>query len=127
MEQLSAAMPLYELFCLSASRLSQAGLKEIMKKTGRIILSHNGVITDVKSFGEKKLAYCIRRPGERHSTALLWQVTFASGPETVGDIEQGLRLDEDVIRWTVLKRLQTERLPSSYRVAELARKELGRN
>ena len=114
-------MPLYELFCLSASRLSQTALKEVMKNTGRIVLQQNGVITDVKSFGEKKLAYCIRRPGERHSTALLWQMTFASGPETVAEIERGLRLDEGVVRWTVLKRLQKERLPSSYRVAELAR------
>ena len=95
-----------------------------MKNTGRIVLQQNGVITDVKSFGEKKLAYCIRRPGERHSTAFLWQMTFASGPETAKEIERGLGLDEGVVRWKVLKRLQKERLPSSYRVAQLAKERL---
>ena len=59
-------MPLYELFCLAKPRLSKAVLGDIIKLAGRTVLDKGGVITDVKSFGERKLAYEIRRPGEKY-------------------------------------------------------------
>jgi small subunit ribosomal protein S6 len=59
-------MPLYELFCLAKPRLGKAVLSDIIKLAGRTVLDKGGVITDVKSFGEQKLAYEIRRPGEKY-------------------------------------------------------------
>jgi small subunit ribosomal protein S6 len=59
-------MPLYELFCLAKPRLGKAVLGDIIKLAGRTVLDKGGVITDVKSFGEQKLAYEIRRPGEKY-------------------------------------------------------------
>ena len=59
-------MPLYELFCLVQPRLGKARLAEIIRLAGRAVLDKGGVITDIKSFGEQKLAYDIRRPGEVH-------------------------------------------------------------
>ena len=41
-------------------------LGDIIKLAGRTVLDKGGVITDVKSFGEQKLAYEIRRPGEKY-------------------------------------------------------------
>lgn len=83
-----------------------------------------GVIMDVKYFGEQNLAYTIRRPGERHASALLWQMTFGCEAGRVAEVERGLRLDDGVVRWQVLRR----RYPygegarmSSYKVAEKAR------
>lgn len=114
-------MPLYELFCLAKSRLTPVELKRLMASAGRVILDKGGIITDVKAFGEQRLAYVVRRPGERHATASIWQMTFASGPDVVSEVEHGLRLDEGVIRWAVLKRRKDgEALPTSYRVARLA-------
>ena len=116
-------MPLYELFCLSSvSRaVNPSGLKDILKNAGRIVLGRGGIVTDVKSFGEQELAYEICRPGVRHSSAEVWQMTFMSSPDVVKDVERGLRLDEGVIRWSVLKRKDGEsRMPSSYRVARMA-------
>lgn len=66
--------------------------------------SLRGVIMDIKYFGEQDLAYTIRRPGERHSSALVWQMTFGSDGSRLKEIERGLRLDEGVIRWNLLKR-----------------------
>ena len=59
-------MPLYELFCLAKPRLNKAALGDIIKLAGRKVLDKGGVITDVKSFGEQRLAYEIRRPGEKY-------------------------------------------------------------
>ncbi|WPT10673.1 37S ribosomal protein MRP17 [Picochlorum sp. SENEW3] len=114
-------MPLYELFCLAKSRLTPVELKRLMAGAGKVILDKGGIITDVKSFGEQRLAYVIRRPGERYATASMWQMTFASGSDVVSEVEHGLRLDEGVIRWAVLKRRKDgEALPTSYKIARLA-------
>ncbi len=59
-------MPLYELFCLAKPRLGKAVLGDIIKLAARTVLDKGGVITDIKSFGEQKLAYEIRRPGEKY-------------------------------------------------------------
>lgn len=60
-------MPLYEVFCLAKSRLLNAEIADLMKRTSRLVLSRGGVLTDVKSFGAQPLAYEIKRPGERHT------------------------------------------------------------
>lgn len=60
----TGAMPLYELFCLAKPQLKRLYLTEMISLAGRAVLQHGGVITDIKSFGEQKLAYDIRKPGE---------------------------------------------------------------
>lgn len=113
-------MPLYELFCLAKPRIANADLASLMKQAGRIVLNSGGVLTDVKSFGSQKLAYVIKRPGERHAESKMWQITFASKPDCVKELEDTMRLDERVIRWAVLKRRKFDTLPTSYRVARAA-------
>lgn len=62
------ALPcLYELFCLAKPRLGQPQLAEVIKAVSTRVLEQGGVITDIKSFGERPLAYDVRKPGERHS------------------------------------------------------------
>ena len=90
--------------------------------------SPRGVIMDIKYFGEQDLAYTIRRPGERHSSALVWQMTFGSEGSRLKEIERGLRLDEGVIRWSLLKRSYPygdDVRMTSYKVAERARELAG--
>jgi ribosomal protein S6 len=136
----------YELFVLAKNSLSTSALKTLMRNTGRVILNapasstdevpspsprssstgeqSQGVIMDVKCFGEQDLAYTIRRPGERHSSATMWQMTFGCHPSRIEEIERGLRLDEGVVRWSVLKRkypFDDSLKMTSYRVAQKAR------
>ena len=61
-------MPLYELFCLARPQLRQAEKAELFKKTAEIIFGAGGVVTDLKNFGERPLAYKVAGvlPGERH-------------------------------------------------------------
>lgn len=85
---------------------------------------YRGVIMDVKYFGEQDLAYTIRRPGERHASALIWQMTFGCDGSRLQEIERSLRLDEGVIRWSVLKRAYPfgdDVRMTSYKVAQRAR------
>ena len=60
-------MPLYELFCLARPRLPKAQLGDIIKLAARTVLDKGGLLTDVKSFGERELAYEIRKPGAKYN------------------------------------------------------------
>jgi small subunit ribosomal protein S6 len=60
-------MPLYELFAVAKPRLPKAQLASILKAVGQTVMDSGGVVTDIKSYGDRRLAYDIRQPGERHS------------------------------------------------------------
>lgn len=69
------AMPLYELFAVAKPRLPKQQLADIMRAIGQTVMDQGGVVTDIKSYGERKLAYDIRQPGVRYS-----EVSGASSP-----------------------------------------------
>jgi ribosomal protein S6 len=50
----------------------------------------------------------------------MWQLTFASNPKVLAEIDHSLRIDERVLRWAVLKRRHLSSLPNPYRVARAA-------
>lgn len=59
-------MPLYELFALAKPGLGKAQLAQIMRAVGSQVLEAGGIITDLRSYGERRLAYDIRQPGARY-------------------------------------------------------------
>ncbi len=54
----------------------------------------------------------------------MWQMTFVAGPNTVQDLQDSLKLDEQVLRYTVLKQPQRPSLPSTHAVARQAMQRL---
>lgn len=62
-------MPLYELFCLARPQLQVAQNAELLRKAANAILSGGGVLTDIKSFGTRPLAYKVSGAlaGEKHA------------------------------------------------------------
>ena len=56
-------MPWYELFCLARPQLARASQAELFKSAATAVIKSGGVLTDLKNFGERRLAYDIRRPG----------------------------------------------------------------
>jgi small subunit ribosomal protein S6 len=60
-------MPLYELFAVAKPRLPKAQLADIMRAIGKTVMDQGGVVTDIKSYGDRRLAYDIRQPGARYS------------------------------------------------------------
>lgn len=60
-------MPLYELFALSRAGVPKAQLADIIRTLGKQVMDQGGVVTAITSYGERRLAYDIRRPGERHA------------------------------------------------------------
>lgn len=60
-------MPVYELFCLARPGLAKQSLAAVIDKAGKAVFGSNGVLTDIKSFGERELAYPIRKAGSKFS------------------------------------------------------------
>lgn len=58
-------MVLYELFCLARPHLGRTQYFDIVKSSATTVLSRGGVLTDIKSFDERELAYPIFRSGTR--------------------------------------------------------------
>ena len=56
--------------------------------------------------------------------AAMWQMTFVAAPETIQELQNGLKLDEQVLRYAVLKQPQRPSLPSTYAVAKQAMQRL---
>lgn len=52
--------------------------------------------------------------------ANMWQMSFATEGGALKEIEHGLRVNEQVLRWIVLKREMLSKLPNTYKVARKA-------
>ena len=46
----------------------------------------------------------------------MWQLDFAAAPQTLDDIKYELRINEDVLRWLVVKRKALPPLPKPHRM-----------
>ncbi|KAL4853681.1 37S ribosomal protein MRP17 [Chlorella vulgaris] len=113
-------MPLYELFAVAKPALGQAAIGSMMKAVASKVMEQGGVVTDLRSYGERKLAYDIRQPNVRFAKASMWQINFAANPKMLSELDHTLRVDERMLRWLVLKRLPYTPLPSPYSVARTA-------
>lgn len=60
-------MPLYQLFCMAKPALGRPALAEIMRTASNGVLTKGGVLTDILSYGQQKLAYDIRKQGSKYS------------------------------------------------------------
>ena len=58
------------------------------------------------SYGEQKLAYAIRKPGEAHAAAQVVALRFRAAPGVVKEMQDALALDDLVLRWIVKKEPQ---------------------
>lgn len=97
-------MPLYELLCLAKPALARSDLSGLMRRLGESVFKSGGVITDIKSFGQQRLAYDIRRPFQKYDQAHMWQMDFVVSPTALRSINHELRVDEKVLRYVIVKR-----------------------
>lgn len=47
--------------------LGKQQLAQILRAVGQQVMDHGGVVTDIRSYGERRLAYDIRQPGARYA------------------------------------------------------------
>ena len=69
-------MPLYELFCMARPALARPDAAQLIRNIAGAVLNKDGVLTDIKSFGDRQLAYTIKRPGQRYEEV----IPLSAGP-----------------------------------------------
>lgn len=89
----------YELMLVLKPDLAEDRAQAILDRTARSVTSTEGVLVKVSPWGRRRLVYPIsgHREGSYHI------ILFDAPPETVAEVEQGLRITEEVLRYLVTR------------------------
>lgn len=132
-------MPVYELFALLRADLPREKIVDVLRKAGTTVLAGNGVLTDLKSYGEQPLAYRINSPaGFQYEVgwhalvgwllytpqplqAAMFSMFFAANPAVLTKLNYDLRVDERVLRFKLFKQRSVPAYPSPYYIGKALR------
>lgn len=59
-------MPLYDILIMAKAAATRPAVSEVLRRAATQVMDAGGVVTDVKSYGTRDLAYEIRKAGESH-------------------------------------------------------------
>ena len=91
---------IYEILYIIPSRFSDTEIEAATKVVDAALAKHGATVQKTENLGKLKLAYPIKK--ERHGTYIL---TYIEGEgENVAKIENELKLTDEVLRHTIVKR-----------------------
>ena len=89
----------YELMYVLTPELDEAGVEEATARVSTMRTSRGGEITNVDSWGRRRLAY----PIENHLEGVYSVVRLKLDPTSIVAIERDFRLNESVIRHLLIQ------------------------
>jgi small subunit ribosomal protein S6 len=89
----------YELMLVLRPDLAEDRIQAILDRTARSVTSTEGVLVKVSPWGRRRLAY----PISGHREGSYYIILFDAPPVTVSEVEQGLRITEEVLRYLVTR------------------------
>jgi len=89
----------YELIVIIRPDLPDDKLEAALENVKKLITGKSGVISDVQRWGKRRLAYHIKHFGE----GVYLLVRFQSRPGANRDLENSLRISDDVLRHLLVK------------------------
>ena len=90
----------YETVFISHPDLQEPARKDLFEKVKNLVAKENGILVDFDDWGNKKLAYEIRKNTRGHYVCM----TFGGSGEAVTEIERIFRLDDSILKFmTTLK------------------------
>ena len=92
-------MQKYELVVVLNGSLEDDERSAAMERVSGYITRFGGNITNVDDWGKKKLAYEIQKMSEAYYTV----VTFEASLEAPAQIEENIRIMEQVVRFLIVK------------------------
>lgn len=95
-------MKYYELSYLIPANLAEEELKALKERIISAIQSQNGLLIEDNNFGKKRTAYMKgkEKPG------LLFSLSFEVNPEQLSDFEKKLKLENQILRYSILIKKQ---------------------
>ena len=92
-------MSKYELAVVVSAKLEDDARAEVIEKVKELISRFGGTVTDVDEWGKRRLAYEIQKMKE----AYYYFIHFESETTVPGEIEQRIRIMDNVIRYLCVK------------------------
>lgn len=89
----------YELALVVSAKIEDDERTATVEKVKEVISKFGGTITDIEDCGKKKLAYEIQKMKE----GFYYFIKFESGADTPNELEQRIRIMENVIRYLCIK------------------------
>jgi small subunit ribosomal protein S6 len=97
------AMREYELYLVIDADAAEESVSALLEKVTQLITAgHGGIggeVTKVDARGKRRLAYVINRKVESQDVVL----TFRTPPQALPEIERFLKLDEQVLRYLLVR------------------------
>lgn len=93
------AMNKYELALVVSAKIEEDARVATVEKVKEYITKFGGTITNVDEWGKKRLAYEIQKMKD----GFYYFIQFESESEVPGELEQNLRIMEDVIRYLCVR------------------------
>ncbi|KXN85366.1 30S ribosomal protein S6 [Leucoagaricus sp. SymC.cos] len=99
-------MPLYQMICIAAHFPEYQHIRSLAQKSATHIMNSGGVVRKIESWGTMQLP---QRMKKKRSTAAYeyvgdyWSLHCDASPQTLRSLNNFLRRDPRVLRWSVLK------------------------
>ena len=89
----------YELAVVISAKLEDEARAEVIEKVKALIARFGGNVTDVDEWGKRRLAYAIQKMKEGY----YYFIHFESDTTVPGEVEQRIRIMDNVIRYLCVK------------------------
>ena len=89
----------YEIASILSLNLDESGLAALTERIASWIAAAGGEVASVDNWGRRKLAYPIKKQREGHY--VFWSASLP--PAAPAEIERQMRLNEDVLRFMVVR------------------------
>merc|ERR1719502_1734460 len=90
-------------------------LKKLLKTCATHIWDHGGVLADIRPWGQREMAYRIRKQKENFYHAQYTSLHIYVSPPTLHSLEASLRTSDHVLRHMTLKQEMTPKLDRATR------------
>ena len=92
-------MSKYELALVVNAKIEDEAREAVVEKAKSYITRYGGTVTEVEEWGKKRLAYEIQKMKEGY----YYFIHFESDATTPGEIEQRIRIMDNVLRYLCVK------------------------
>ncbi len=89
----------YELMIVLDPNLDDAGIESVTGRVGSVVSQRGGSAEDTSTWGRRRLAYPIGR--NRDGVYVLFRLRLT--PDSTGEIERALKLNENVMRHLLIR------------------------
>lgn len=108
----------YEMPLVVRGSLDEAATKEALESVKKLIIDSKGEVGEIEEWGKKTLQYLIKK----EKTATYFLVNFEADQKAILNFDKKLKLQENLLRFLILKKVAPKKNKPSLRSEELKEK-----